>query len=224
MSSADRAIQPNFDRVARLYRWAEFLLLGPLLTRTREHFLPDLSLCRNALVLGDGDGRFTRALLQHQPHMQVIAVDISKRMLDLLQSRCIQAGVAQRLRTIQASALDLSSTTLPTVDLIVTHFMLDCLTQSEVDRLVFGLGTQVAPGCLWLVSDFAVPRRQPWRSLARLYIAGLYRAFGLLTGLRVRRLPDPESPLARAGFTRLKRSERLRGLLYSEFWRRSERS
>ena len=41
---------PNFDRVARIYRWAEYLTLGPLLQRTRAYFLPQLADRRRALV------------------------------------------------------------------------------------------------------------------------------------------------------------------------------
>jgi len=55
--------QPNFDRVARIYRWAEYAALGPILQRTRTHFLPQLTGCHNALILGDGDGRFLARLL-----------------------------------------------------------------------------------------------------------------------------------------------------------------
>ena len=61
--------RPNFDRVARLYRWAEYLLLGPLLARTRKHFLPQLTSATHALVLGDGDGRFLAHLLHHAPKL-----------------------------------------------------------------------------------------------------------------------------------------------------------
>lgn len=213
-----RAI-PNFDRVARLYRWAEYLLLGPLLTRTRQHFLPQLHEIRHALVLGDGDGRFAAALLLRNPSVHITALDTSNRMLDLLRLRCARAGAAGRLTTVQGSVTE---ATLPQqstpFDLIATHFLLDCLTQAEVDRLARELASIVFPGALWLVSDFATPRRQPWRFLGALYIAGLYRAFRLLTGLSVSTLPDPQSALNSAGFRRLHRVERVRGLLYTELW------
>ena len=67
----------NFDRIARPYRWLEYLSLGRALERCRFHFLPRLRDCRRALVLGDGDGRFTAKLLDANPSVQVDAVDIS---------------------------------------------------------------------------------------------------------------------------------------------------
>ena len=97
----------NFDRVARLYRWAEYLALGPLLERTREHFLPQLAGRRQALVLGDGDGRFLARLLRQQPGLHALAVDTSAVMLRLLRQRCLDSAPAavSRLRTLRASAL-----------------------------------------------------------------------------------------------------------------------
>lgn len=212
-------LQPNFDPVARIYRWAEYLLLGTLLKRTREHFLPQLTDARHALVLGDGDGRFISKLLYEAPSLTALAVDTSATMLHLLQARCTRAGVSHRLTTRQISATDPDLVSaLPGIDLIVTHFFLDCLPQPEVDALARRLAAHLQPGCRWVISDFDIPRTQPWRGLAKLYIAALYRAFRLLTGLRNQRLPDPGRALAPAGFVRLCRAERLKGLLYSEIW------
>jgi hypothetical protein len=96
---------PNFDRVARIYRYAEYLTLGPLLQRTRTHFLPQLPPRHQALILGDGDGRFLTRLLASQPQLHALAVDTSATMLHLLRHRCHPH--ADRLQTLQASALDL---------------------------------------------------------------------------------------------------------------------
>jgi ubiquinone/menaquinone biosynthesis C-methylase UbiE len=215
--------QPNFDRIARIYRWAEYLTLGPLLLRTRNHFLPELVHRRHALILGDGDGRFTARLLASIPTLRALAVDTSAAMLHLLRQRCRnftsspKPGAA-RLRTLRASALTLSPE--PTTDLIVTHFFLDCLTQPEVDALALRLAAPLQPGALWLLSDFALPPSPILRPLAALYLRALYFAFRILTGLRVTHLPDPQRALAAAGFERIARRQFLFGLLYTELWRR----
>ena len=203
---------PNFNRVARIYRWAEYLSLGPVLQRTRTHFLPQLIDRRSALVLGDGDGRFLARLFQQNPMLRALAVDTSDAMLHLLRKRCASPS----LQTMQASALDV---TPPSgTDLIVTHFFLDCLTQAEVDALVQRVAAHTQPGTLWLLSDFEVPRRPLIGLFARFYIRALYLAFGILTGLRVRLLPDPQAALVRAGFARIARHEKLFGVVYTEIW------
>jgi SAM-dependent methyltransferase len=211
---------PNFDRVARIYRWAEYLALGTLLEHTREHFLPQLLDRRRALVLGDGDGRFLSKLLQQNKGLQAVAVDTSAEMLKLLAERCHRPkpNDTTRLRISHSSALAVTSA--KDTDLIVTHFFLDCLTQTEVDTLTQRLASQVKQGTLWLVSDFALPHHRFLKPLATLYIRALYLSFRVLTGLRVTHLPDTQTALQRAGFERTARHERLFGFLYTEIWRR----
>jgi ubiquinone/menaquinone biosynthesis C-methylase UbiE len=212
--------QPNFDRIAAIYRWAEYLSLGPLLQRTRTLLLDQLNSPRHALVLGDGDGRFLEQLLLRYPQCTAVAADISATMLDRLRRRCLHSvpNAATRLTTLQRSALEIALP--PNTDLVVTHFLLDCLSQPEVDALTIRIASQLAPGALWLLSDFALPANPLLRPAARLYIASLYAAFRLLTGLRVNRLPDPQSALQRTGMRRITRSTLLGGLLYTELWRR----
>jgi hypothetical protein len=135
-------------------------------------------------------------------------------MLHLLMQRCSFA--AGRLTTVHDTADRL--TPPPALDLVVSHFFLDCLSQPEVDSLITRIALSTVDGALWLVSDFDVPRRPLTRALGRAYIRALYFAFRLTTGLRVTHLPDIVTPLTTAGFTRIARHERLGGLLYTELW------
>ncbi len=215
------AAAPNFDRVALVYRWAEYLALGPLLKRTREQFLAEVTTARKALVLGDGDGRFTAALLRAAPGIRVRAVDSSAAMLRLLRARCLRDGTAARLTTEHALVQAVSAE--PGCDLLVTHFLLDCLSQSEVSDLAARLATQVSPHGRWVVSEFGLPRNRLLRPAAAAYIRLLYLAFHVLTGLQPTVLPDPQHALSAAGFVRLRRVERLAGLLYAELWQLAPR-
>lgn len=211
--------EPDFDRVAHIYRWAEYASLGPLLQRARTHFLPELRDCRRAMVLGDGDGRFLARLMARNPAMQAVAVDTSATMLKLLRRNSAHAtkDADGRLTSLQASALQ--TRPAPQTDLIVTHFFLDCLTQPEVDSLTASYAAMLKPGTLWVVSDFALPRVAWLRPFAGVYIRALYLAFRLLTGLRVTQLPDAQESLRGAGFALIARKEFIGGLIYTELWR-----
>jgi ubiquinone/menaquinone biosynthesis C-methylase UbiE len=211
--------EPNFDRVAGLYRWAEYASLGPLLQRARTYFLPALGDRRSAMLLGDGDGRFLARLIAQNSAMQAVAVDTSAAMLEQLRNNCARAAgdADQRLTLLKASALEI----LPAseTDLIVTHFFLDCMTQAQVDTLAMSYAAMLKPGTRWLVSDFALPRAALLRPFAAVYIRMLYFAFRVLTGLRVTQLPDSQLALERAGFKRIERKEFAAGLIYTELWR-----
>ena len=78
----------------------------------------------------------------------------------------------------------------------------------------------VTDDAIWIVSDFAIPQRSPAKQIATLVVRGLYAAFGLLTGLTTRRLPDHGRMMQKAGWRLEDRQELLFGLLTSERWRR----
>ncbi len=209
----------NFDPIARPYRWLEYLTFGPFLERCRFHFLSRLSTHRRALILGDGDGRFTARLLATNPQITIDAVDSSATMLDLLTERVTQLGPAarQRLRILHSDALAFAPEGGP-YDLVVTHFFLDCLSEDDLNLLLAKIHPQLAAGATWLVSEFAIPQAQPARNIARVVIAILYRTFHILTGLKTQRMPDYASVLRRNGFALNDRKSFLSGLLTTELW------
>jgi ubiquinone/menaquinone biosynthesis C-methylase UbiE len=215
---------PNFSRLAGLYRWMEWASFGPWLGWCRCAFLTEVSACRNTVVFGDGDGRFTARMLATNPTVQIEAVDASSAMLAALARRARPNSA--RLRTSLAdarawrpiSSLEIPAQERQTYDLIVTHFFLDCLTTDEVRALATKLRRVTSPSALWLVSEFAIPPTWFGRLVARPLVSALYAAFALLTGLAVRNLPDYQLALRAAGFTIRKRRTWLGGLLISELW------
>jgi SAM-dependent methyltransferase len=206
---------PDFDRLALVYRWMEWLTFGPFLSRCRCAFLHRLSQHQRALILGDGDGRFTASLLTYNPAVLVDAVDASHVML----SELLRRARPHRSR-VQIQAADIRAWEPPRAayDLVVTHFFLDCFTTDEVASLAAQIRSRMRPDAAWIVSEFAFPANRFGRFIARPLIWFLYRAFGVLTGLRIRALPDHRKALSQSGFILKHRQKRLGGLLVSEWW------
>ena len=208
----------SFDRIARAYRWLELLTFGTALQHCRTRLLPDLAPIRNALVLGDGDGRALHALALQHPQLSVTALDLSPAMLEQLRRRC---APLTRLTTVVGDARDVLRA-LPSgtcFDLVTTHFVLDCFDGSSLDTLVRSVTGHTTPGAQWLVSEFRIA--PGWRGVpARCIVYLLYVAFGVLTGLRVRTLPDHALALSKAGWKRLRAAHSAGGLLTAELWQR----
>ncbi len=206
---------PSFDRIARPYRWLEYLTFGPMLERCRFHFLPELKDARHALVFGDGDGRFLARLLAADQLLHADAVDFSPAMLSLLRDR---ASRLEALDRITLHCADARTFNPPGVyDLVATHFFLDCFTTAELHSLSASICPRLLPGALWVVSEFAVPSGA-MSIPAKCLVWSLYTAFRILTGLRVRRLPDHSAVLATAGLSCIAQRRWLGGLLVSEVW------
>lgn len=206
----------NFNRLSGVYRWMEWSTFGPWLGQCRRAFLPAMKTAQRALVLGDGDGRFTTALLWANPEVQVDAVDASPAMLRALERRAGRNGT--RVRTLVADARRWTPE-LRAYDLVVTHFFLDCLTTEEVSALATRIRPSLSTDATWVVSEFAIPGGIGGRLIARPLVGFLYFAFRILTGLRVHRLPDHAAGLSGSGCVLLERRTRLGGLLAAEMWR-----
>lgn len=208
----------NFDRIARAYRWMEFAVFGRALWRARICLLPRLHSVKRALLLGDGDGRFTSYFAQRFPDASVLYVDRSSRMLALARRRCINTR-ANNVEFINVDIRELpASAAVAEIDLIVSHFVLDCLSDAEVHAVVTALRKEASTGTRWLISEFAVPALQPWRALGTALVKVLYWGARLTTGLPVRKIPNYPAALHSAGFVLAERRSSLFGLLRAELW------
>lgn len=205
----------DFSPLARIYRWMEWLSFGPLLCRCRNTFLSEMRDRKGALILGDGDGRFTARLLERNAQVRVEAIDASAAMVQQLLTRS-----AEHIDRVSARVADARGPIFlcGKFDLVVTHFFLDCLTSSEVEELVCEVAQRLETSAVWIVSEFAIPDNLYGCLVARPLVSALYLAFRLLTGLTVRRLPRYDAPLQKAGFFLTQQKKRLFGLLVSEVW------
>lgn len=207
---------PNFDRLARPYRWLEYLTFGPCLQRCRTWFLPEIRQCSSALVLGDGDGRFTSRLLAMSPEIRVHAVDLSPAMLAALQKSA--GSDAHRVTTEAADLRHWQPAASASYGLVATHFFLDCLTTEEISALAQRLAPALADDAIWLVSEFASPPTVFGRVVAAPLVALLYRAFRLIANLRLSHLPDHRQSLKASGWVIQSQHSHLNGLLVSQLW------
>ncbi|SDE70389.1 class I SAM-dependent methyltransferase [Terriglobus roseus] len=214
----------GFDRLAKPYRWMEYLSFGTALENCRFHFLPVLRNTRHALLLGDGDGRFTAALLRQATAADAVAIDASGGMLHALKKRCAAVGAERRIQTFCTALNNGLSESLPRnhFDLIVTHFFLDCLNDAEVEHIAHDAALCATADARWVISDFHIPDHGAMRLPSRLIVRLLYLAFRLLTGLRAQQLPTHGPILHRNGWQMQQQQTSLGGLLISELWQRAD--
>ncbi|MEO8127475.1 MAG: class I SAM-dependent methyltransferase [Bryobacteraceae bacterium] len=204
----------NCDPIARWYRYFEYGAFGRELERRRFEFLTETAHCKHALMLGEGDGRFLQMFLNQNPEATVDYVDSSREML-LLASR--RAGLHQD--HVSFHCADASAWLPPRADydLIVTHFFLDCFSQSDLATLIQRIASH-ASQARWIVSDFHQPPRGFAALRATCWLSVLYAFFRLTTGLKTRSLPDHRSILSANGFSLERIVESEASLLVSELW------
>jgi SAM-dependent methyltransferase len=212
----------NCDWIAPFYRTAEHVSFGGKLEACRAAFVGELKDCRQALLCGDGDGRFLVELLRTNRMVRVDCVDLSSEMIELARRRVARLGVEflQRVRFFAGDLRDVTANER-SYDLIGAHFFLDCFDDAGVAGIAERFANWAEPGARLVLSEFRRPARGISRLLGGAMIRGLYAAFRATTGLRVTRLPEYEQALAHAGFVEERRTARVGGLLQSAIWRRS---
>jgi hypothetical protein len=138
-------------------------------------------------------------------------------MIDLTRKRVEDYGPRAEFQVADIRNITIDST--KPYDLVTAHFFLDCLTDHEVDSLIQRISPAMTHGAIFLVSEFAIPAKQPLRAFSQLLVGALYAAFRLLTGLETHRVPDYGAALHRAGFLCEDTRLFLGGILRSERWR-----
>jgi len=207
----------QIGRLARWYRWIEYMAFGRTLERRRCAFLPLLSDVRRVLILGEGDGRALQRLLEIAPLAEIDVIDSSLEMLALARRRTAGSNRVQFL------CQDATTAAWPAshYDAVISLFFLDCFTESDARPLIHRLAQALTPGGTWLISEFAIPARGWPRWHARAVVALMYRFFRIATGLRAKALPPIEKLVQEAGMTRIDVERERAGLVVSEVWVRN---
>jgi ubiquinone/menaquinone biosynthesis C-methylase UbiE len=207
----------SFDRLAPFYRGMEALLAGGKLQRCRLAHLSETGGAREALLLGEGHGRFLPALLQENPSLRVTCVEASAGMIRIARRKCPEA----RVTFVHADALEWAAPA-GRFDVVATHFFLDCFTAAQLAQLIPKLTDAAAPGARWLVADFQIPAAGWQRVRARAIHWAMYRFFRIFAGLAAGRLTDPTPFLAASGWKLRDRKVWNCGLLHASCWKNEQ--
>jgi SAM-dependent methyltransferase len=212
----------SFDTLAPFYRGLEAVTAGGILQRCRTAFLAEAAGCQQALLLGEGPGRFLAELLRSNRHVEVVCVEQSRRMIQEARRAVERHGLDEaRVTFVEKDALAWQPPSA-VFDLVATHFFLDCFRRDELEGLVARLATSATAGARWLLADFRLPERgwQRWR--ARTVLALLYGFFRCVTGLSASQLTPPDGFLEAAGFRLARRRMANFGLAHSDLWLRGK--
>jgi SAM-dependent methyltransferase len=194
----------------------EWLLAGNQLQQCRSAFLPDFLSARSILLLGEGHGRFVRALAALPGERSILCVDQSRGMIEVARERLPEE------RGITFQCVDIFEfEPSGQFDAVATHFFLDCFTEAQLDRVIPKISGFVAEGGLWHLADFQIPTGFIRGLRARIVLRLAYLFFRVMTRLPARRIIPPQARLSASGWTRARRREFNFGLLYSELWRKS---
>lgn len=209
----------SFDLLAPHYRWMEWILAGRKLQRCRTAFLSVINEPRNALLLGEGNGRFLEAFVTKFPHCHVTYLDASRKMLELARARLREK--TSNVEFVHADIRDWSPAAQP-FDLVVSHFFLDCFRPEQLEQIVGRIAASTTTNARWLIADFRQPQEgwRKWR--AKWILCSMYLFFRWATALPAAGLTPPDRFLQRSGFVLTEQRLFDWGLLHTDLWLRQK--
>ena len=194
-------MKSNYRLIARAYATCEKLVFGSALQRCRTAFITELP--QNILSVGEGDGRFSQALLQARPDIRL---------------QIIEPDAAMRTESLKRNP-DLTFVTSETAspcDAIVLNFVLDLFTKEEAETFLGQLPTSQA----LIVGDFFPSETQGniRRRAAHYLVWIMYRFFSLTTGLKTNSLPPTHEILTSQGWILREEHTQWTGFISAQWW------
>lgn len=190
------ALFHNFDFVAPVYPLLEKASFGNALNEAREAFLERVVGAERILLIGEGNGRFLASLLARKKGGAIEVVDLSPKMLSLLQARIRGVKHSAELNLVCADFLRCEKTPR-SFDAIVTHFFLDLFRPETQRQIVMKIASLANPGCVWVNVDFNPAKA----SLRDRWIDWMQYQFDLLfSGVEADRHYDPTIHILAAGW------------------------
>jgi tRNA (cmo5U34)-methyltransferase len=207
----------GFDTVAAFYDALAQLVYGPALRRAQQAALEaglPTSACR-VLLIGGGTGWVLGEVLRRSPAAHLVYLEASPRML-ARSKQWLQRHWPQHLAQVEFR-LGTEVTLRPPeqFDAVLTFFFLDLFEPGRLRAIVARLRSLLAPTGVWLLADFAAPRRW-WH---RLLLWLMYQFFGLSTGISARQRPPIEAELRQVGLTATPSGHFFGGMVEASVWR-----
>lgn len=171
----------NYDRVAWFYDPLSRLVFGGAQVRAQQYLLSFIKSGDRVLVAGGGTGWILEEIARLYPGgLTITYADQSERMIARARKR--DAGN----NTVHFVCGDVTSVSYEgPYDAVMTPFLFDNLTEGDMRRACAAMDASLGPNGQWLYCDFEETPKRAHRLLLRT----MYLFFGVLTGIRARKLP-----------------------------------
>lgn len=196
-------MKSDYRLIARAYASCERVLYRDALQRCRTAFIKALP--KRVLSVGEGDGRFSEALLNAQPETQLQVIEPA----DAMRREALLRNPNLEFVTSKSAA---------PCDATVLNFVLDLFSREEAIAFL----DQLPESPVLIVGDFFPDEvhGRIERNLARLLVWIMYRFFNLTTGLKTRRLPPTRDVLTTQGWTLRQEEVQWGGFIRAQWWER----
>lgn len=176
----------DFDRIATSYEFLKRIVFGQHIDKASNYFLQQLPLDIKILILGGGSGEILR---NFQASHQVKYIEVSEVMIRKAKTVHTKASVD----FVSADILEWEN--VDKFDLIITPFVLDFLTEEQLEVLFNKYKEFLKMDGKWIHTDF-----YPKNIVQKLLIKMMYVFFNLSVKLKTNQLANFDMLFTKHGF------------------------
>jgi ubiquinone/menaquinone biosynthesis C-methylase UbiE len=173
----------NYDNSAAFYDNLSRLVFGKALVMAQVHLLSHIPANSNVLIIGGGTGWILEEITKlNSSGLNISYVEISEKMTDISRKRNVGNNRVTFInKPIQQIMLNQQH-------VIITPFLFDNFTETNLHPLFAHIHSMLKPGGLWLNTDFQLTGKW-WQYIL---LKSMLLFFKVLCGVESWRLPDVE--------------------------------
>ena len=203
----------GYDNTTWFYEGLSKLIFGNTHVKAQNHFLNQIPLNSNILVIGGGTGQILESISQiHPSGLHIAYVEISPKMMELSRKR----NIAQN--KVEFITSDIASITFTLkFDVVITAFLFDNFSDESLAKVFPQINEWVKPNGLWFDTDFQLTGSF-WQ---KLMLKSMYLFFGLMKAVEVNSLPNAPGLFARHSYSVLDLKEFYGRFIYTRLYKKA---
>ena len=139
----------GYDKIAPFYDDMVGLIYGKDIFDAEIHFLDEIPVWANVLIIGGGTGWILLELIKLKPHCKIWYIDSSAKMMELSKRKM---GDNKSIVFITGTEDDIPAN--KQFDIIITNFYLDGFSNEVLPIIIEKIEKQLRPNGKWLVTEF----------------------------------------------------------------------
>jgi ubiquinone/menaquinone biosynthesis C-methylase UbiE len=140
----------NYDNSAWFYDRLSRVVYGETLVTAQTKFLQLIRANATVLIAGGGTGEIVEAITRvHPAGLTIVYVELSEKMIAYAQRR----NFGQNTITFINNGVE-EADLQPKFDVVITPFLLDSLSPSELDKVFNSIDKVLLPSGIWINTDF----------------------------------------------------------------------
>jgi tRNA (cmo5U34)-methyltransferase len=171
----------GFDSIAKIYDRLARIVFGRSIKKAQLHFINQIPVDADILILGGGTGWILNEILKINPHTRIWYVEASAEMISLSRKSVKGHG---NIYFVHGTEDDIPSA--QNFDVVVTNFYLDLFTNKKLHEVVGKILLRLKKDFKWIATDF-VDEGKWWQ---RIMLKLMYCFFAITAKIDSKQLPD----------------------------------